>query len=443
MMDQSSNNSLPSPTRPAGRLWEAISRHFGFRVTGPDSRSSVFASAWILCLLFLSCTWVSPLEAQLQSAGNGNSQSIRLGNAVVFPGTNEALVPVYLTSEVDIQSWQMGLEYDELLLNLIDVEFTGTESELLDPILLPVISGTSMVGFEVFYPGPDYFPADAGLLAAFLRFEWIGTGPIPVPGGTSTEINVIDLESLPVAITSPNGLVLTPETQSGSVVALDYPLYLLEETTATLVETTALVPIRAWSQGPSTTFMMGLEYDELLLTQVVVDGSDLDALSGGSWTLTSTPTATGLVCTIESTLVIPALDGQIIGFLKVDRPGNLPGEPGWGPWALNWQAANCEIDGEPVSYLEPGSIRWISHFIRGDANLDSSLDIADAETILGACYMGLPVECEDAADSNDDGSLDISDVVSVLQFLFSGSPSPPLPYPDAGSDPSADNLNCD
>ena len=86
---------------------------------------------------------------------------------------------------------------------------------------------------------------------------------------------------------------------------------------------------------------------------------------------------------------------------------------------------------------------WISWFMRGDANLDSNLDIADAETILGACYLGIPVDCEDAADTNDDGALDVSDVVSVLQFLFSGSPSPPAPYPDAGSDPTPDLLDCE
>ena len=53
------------------------------------------------------------------------------------------------------------------------------------------------------------------------------------------------------------------------------------------------------------------------------------------------------------------------------------------------------------------------------------------------------MDCEDAADTNDDGALDVSDVVSVLQFLFSGSPSPPAPYPDAGSDPTPDLLDCE
>ena len=62
----------------------------------------------------------------------------------------------------------MGLEYDRLLLNLVDVGFTGTESELLDPILIPTLNQNSnLSGFQVVYPGPEFFPTGEGLLAAF------------------------------------------------------------------------------------------------------------------------------------------------------------------------------------------------------------------------------------------------------------------------------------
>ena len=408
------------------------------------NRQSLNSSTLILLCSLLSFLLVPlALEAQLQSAGSGSGQSIRLGDAVMVPGTDEALVPVYLTSEVEIQTWQMGLEYDELLLNLVEVEFTGTESETLNPILLPTLSAASIVGFEVVYPGPDYLPSGDGILAALLRFEWIGAPPIPSPSGLAIPIDVVDLETLPISMTSTGGAVIVPETQSGSVVIHDYPLILVEETTATLVDSEILIPVRAWTSGPSSTFMMGLEYDELLMTQFIVNGSDLDSMTSGDWSLSTEITANGTIVTIETPVTLPALNGETLGFLRVDRPGNQPGEPGWGPWLIDLNPLQCQIDGNPVSYLEPGSVTWISHFIRGDANLDSALNIADAETILGACYMGKPVDCEDAADTNDDGALDVSDVVTVLQFLFSGSPTPPAPFPDAGSDPTGDLLNCD
>jgi len=336
----------------------------------------------------------------------------------------------------------MGLEYDELLLSLTEVEFTDTLSEPLDPLLLAQSNGNSLTGFQVTYPGPDYFPAGESQLAAFLIFELAPGLPSPPQSGTVLPIGIIDLESLPISMTSPTGIEFTPDTQSGNVVVHDYPLFLIEESTATLLEETVLIPLRAWSQKPASTFTMGLEYDELLLSQFIVANSDLDAMTGGLWNLTVTPTVTGLICTIECGAPLPTLNGEILGFLEVQRPGNQPGEPGWGPWILGLDGDNCFIGVNPVTSLEAGSVTWVPLFVRGDANLDSSLNIADAEAILGACYMGVPVDCGDAADTNDDGSLDISDVVTVLQFLFSGSPSPPAPYPDPGSDPTDDTLNC-
>ena len=411
-------------------------------ITPSISMTSSFLTA--LCLLLLISLAPITANAQMQSSSSGNPQNIRLGDAVVFPGSSFALVPVYLTSEVEIATWQMGLEYDELLLNLVDVEFAGTESELLDPILIPNLNSNSIMnGFQVVYPGPEFFPSGEGLLSAFLRFQWLGNSPIPSPNGLSTTITVVDLENLPTTMTSPGGLVTVPETESGSVVIHDFPLFLVEETTAPLIARDAFVPVRAWTSESASSFMMGLEYDELLMSQFNVEGSDLDVMSNGNWSLTIETTATGVICTVETAVPLPALNGETLGFLRIDRPGNQPGEPGWGPWLIDLTPANCEIDGNPVSYLEPGSMTWIADFVRGDANLDSNLDIADAETILGACYLGNPVDCEDAADANDDGALDVSDVVSVLQFLFSGSPAPPMPYPDAGSDPTPDPLNCE
>jgi len=41
------------------------------------------------------------------------------------------------------------------------------------------------------------------------------------------------------------------------------------------------------------------------------------------------------------------------------------------------------------------------------------------------------------------GMVDISDPVYILFYLFVGGPRPPIPYPDAGNDPTfLDNLEC-
>jgi hypothetical protein len=50
--------------------------------------------------------------------------------------------------------------------------------------------------------------------------------------------------------------------------------------------------------------------------------------------------------------------------------------------------------------------------------------------------------CEDAGDANDDGRLNISDPIFTLDSLFRGGKSMPPPYPEAGADPTADDLFC-
>ncbi|OUU22713.1 MAG: hypothetical protein CBC13_07380 [Planctomycetia bacterium TMED53] len=401
--------------------------------------------SFVRSFLLIAFTLVTPLQifAQVQNPGTGLPQSIELGDAIVLPGSNVAKVPVLISSEAELQSWQMGLEYDELLLSLVEIEFTDTLSAPLDPILSTQSNGTNLIGFQVTYPGPDFFPTGESQRAAFLVFEVGSVLPSPPTSGTEIPIGIVDLEALPVSMTATGGLVISPETQSGNVIIHDFPLYLIEKREVSLLEGTALVPLRAWSQKSAFTFTMGLEYDELLLTQFIVSNSDLDDITGGSWTLTAIPTATGMICTIECSTPLPPLNGETLGFLQIQRPGNQPGEPGWGPLSLRLDEANCLIGDNVVTSLQNGNVAWLPHFIRGDANLDSDLNIADAETILGALHLGQTLDCEDAADCNDDGNLDISDVVSVLQFLFSGSPSPPAPYPDPGGDPTDDGLNCE
>lgn len=84
-------------------------------------------------------------------------------------------------------------------------------------------------------------------------------------------------------------------------------------------------------------------------------------------------------------------------------------------------------------------------FTRGDANLDSRLDISDPVRILNARFLALDdaeLRCSDAADSNDDGGVDVSDAVYLFNFLFRGGPQPAAPYPEAGLDETPDDLDC-
>ena len=102
----------------------------------------------------------------------------------------------------------------------------------------------------------------------------------------------------------------------------------------------------------------------------------------------------------------------------------------------------------PVSAIfshRADSFQWVvfRDFLKGDFNEDGNPDLSDAIATLGELFLGVHAsDCDDAADSNDDRILDLSDPVYTLTYLFTGG-SPPLPpHPEAGSDPTGDDLGC-
>ncbi|MGQ9591896.1 MAG: Ig-like domain-containing protein [Planctomycetota bacterium] len=82
-------------------------------------------------------------------------------------------------------------------------------------------------------------------------------------------------------------------------------------------------------------------------------------------------------------------------------------------------------------------------FVRGDADRTGTVNLSDAVFVLDHLFRGgAPPECPDAADADDDGAVRLTDAVYILEHLFrSGSPPPP-PYPEPGTDPTADSLGC-
>jgi len=94
---------------------------------------------------------------------------IELGEAIVLPDQVQVALPVYLTSEFPIDIWEMGLDYDELLLSLVDVSYVDSVSEALNPVTLVNPTGPPYTGFQVVYPAGSPFP-EGRHLAAWLVF---------------------------------------------------------------------------------------------------------------------------------------------------------------------------------------------------------------------------------------------------------------------------------
>ncbi len=99
-------------------------------------------------------------------------------------------------------------------------------------------------------------------------------------------------------------------------------------------------------------------------------------------------------------------------------------------------AAACEM----VCLSAPPEIE----FLRGDANLDGTIDISDGITILGYLFLGDPPEavCAKTMDADDNSFLEITDAIYLLRYEFAGGPPPPAPFLTCGSDPTPDPLPC-
>ena len=83
-------------------------------------------------------------------------------------------------------------------------------------------------------------------------------------------------------------------------------------------------------------------------------------------------------------------------------------------------------------------------FIRGNANDDSKVNIADPVWIISELFrMGPAAVCKSASDANDDGQVDQTDAMYLIMYNFEMGPPPPAPFGDCGSDGTADALECD
>jgi len=79
-----------------------------------------------------------------------------------------------------------------------------------------------------------------------------------------------------------------------------------------------------------------------------------------------------------------------------------------------------------------------ARFLRGDANSDCNVNIADGIFILSWLFTGgAKPTCLDAADTDDTGFINISDGIFVLGYLFLGTVPPPAPGPKPPPGPDA------
>ena len=82
-------------------------------------------------------------------------------------------------------------------------------------------------------------------------------------------------------------------------------------------------------------------------------------------------------------------------------------------------------------------------FVRGDLDLNEVVNQEDLN-LLEQHFDGAPIFtlCPDRLDVDDNGLISVSDLLFLAKFL-DGIVEMPMPYPNAGLDPTADSMNCE
>ncbi|MEC9477303.1 MAG: hypothetical protein VX764_09715 [Planctomycetota bacterium] len=135
-------------------------------------------------------------------------------------------------------------------------------------------------------------------------------------------------------------------------------------------------------------------------------------------------------------VLLETLSGQAVSYLHAAVSTGLH------QWSLiairsglETAAVNCSVD---VAGGGPGP-----SFLRGDANTDSNVNVADAVFVLTYLFIQGPSgPCLDSLDANDSGTVNIADGIRLLNFLFVGGDPPEQPWPVPGEDPTPDSLPC-
>ncbi len=97
-----------------------------------------------------------------------------------------------------------------------------------------------------------------------------------------------------------------------------------------------------------------------------------------------------------------------------------------------------------VALLVLGGPASAQEFLRGDANSDRSVSIADADYVLKWLFLGHDApDCLRSADADASSTVDLTDAIQVLNHLVLGGPTPCAPFPEPGVDDTNDALDCE
>ena len=414
----------------------------------PKARSRRLAGVSFVHLLSLALvlsSLVLPLSATLADeteASASSSLAIELGTVLATPTDDEVLVPVYVSSPESVTTFQMGLDYEDVLLSELsaeDVVFEGSDSEGLDTTVTVDTTDPTVIEITV-----DYeigLNAASRALAGYLRFA-IDRVEFALSDDSSANIQIgVDAGATGAVV---NGV--EADSTAGVVTVLQGDAVRVGEVEGNSFGE-ILVPVTIWGTGEMSTYEMGLDYEDVLCSRIETEGGALDPavnpeISAGDYTLEIVTTPNGETISLEmlngKTIPFDADAGTYLFSLVMDVP--VP-TAGLVPLTLTGITA---IDGAPTENLLSGQIELLDEYVRGDVDFSGGApNIVDAIKLVGYVTQGSPqIPCPAAGNVNGEDAVEIADVIVLLELIFIGGDPPPEPFPNPGPAPESETLPC-
>ena len=225
----------------------------------------------------------------------------------------------------------------------------------------------------------------------------IAPGALPPPsGGVSLEVGTTFISQV--------GIAEVPVTLDSDVTVQGFSFGAMhDDPTVTLLDIVpgSLVTTLGCGDGPA---FFEASIPEPNSYGVVVAVADFDPTANGN----QIPVGSGVEI---ARLVYQTTPGSLP--MQIDLVGGL-GSP---PVALEVTANFVSLD----PWSSAGLLLSGVPFIRGECNLDGTVNLADAIRILNHLFPvapQTPIGCFDACDANDDGLMNLGDAVTILGALF-------------------------
>jgi len=208
-----------------------------------------------------------------------------------------------------------------------------------------------------------------------------------------------------------------------------------------------------YAEGETPNFMGGFDNTEVIdpaknEDQVGLVSAVVIHLKKGTLLNELTENVPGTASVLRMELERTAAQGQSTTTCTVSTKDGLigSGQPVDNKVTINGNSeipCNAATANVVISFAPDGPLT--NTFIRGNANNDGKIDIADPIWVLNELFLAGPATgCQDAADANDDDMVNLSDAEYLIDYLFKAGPVPPAPFAACGEDTtSPETLGCE